>query len=383
MKAGLSTSIVLHVALIGFGLFTLSAPRALEVANVESFPVDIVPIEELTQIQEGDKKSPLNEKAAPLPTEKPEPVANAQRVGEAEVDVEAPPTPQTKPVPVETAAAPPPSPEPVDLPKLEAVEPEMAEPASVPATEAAPVPEPKAAVEPEPVKEAETPPPEPPAKPEPAKAAEPAPPAEPEPAEDAEQVASITPEKPKTEELILPASAPAPETRPKPQAQTAKAPERKESEKPVKEAAQKPKSAEKEFDADEVAALLNKAAPSGGGAKRSTETASLGGKKTTGGAKLSQGEMDALSNQLGGCWSLPAGAEGLDGMRVSIRFNVDASGKVDGRPAVETTSGNRSFDESAIRAVQKCDRQGLLLPMDKADTWSEIVVNFDPSAMLF
>ena len=45
MKAGLTTSVVLHAALLGFGLISLSAPRAIEVADVEALPVDIVPIE--------------------------------------------------------------------------------------------------------------------------------------------------------------------------------------------------------------------------------------------------------------------------------------------------------------------------------------------------
>ena len=69
MKVGLTTSAVLHAALIGFGLLTLSAPRALEVADVEAFPVDIVPVESITQIQQGDKKAVMKEKSAPLPTQ--------------------------------------------------------------------------------------------------------------------------------------------------------------------------------------------------------------------------------------------------------------------------------------------------------------------------
>ena len=45
MKAGLTTSVVMHAALLGFGLFSLSAPSAFEVADVEALPVDIVPVE--------------------------------------------------------------------------------------------------------------------------------------------------------------------------------------------------------------------------------------------------------------------------------------------------------------------------------------------------
>ena len=79
MKAGLTTSVILHASLLGFGLLTLSAPSALEVADVEAFPVDIVPISEMTQIQQGDKKAPLAEKSAPLPTQKP--ISTARRHG--------------------------------------------------------------------------------------------------------------------------------------------------------------------------------------------------------------------------------------------------------------------------------------------------------------
>jgi len=174
---------------------------------------------------------------------------------------------------------------------------------------------------------------------------------------------------------------PAPEAKPKPaEAQTAKAPDRKASEKPVKDAASKPKAEDSEFNEDEVAALLSKEKTAGGGAKRSSQEASLGGKQNQG-AKLSRGEEDALREQLSACWTIPAGAEGGDGLRVKVAFNVDATGKLDGRPRVEESSGNRAFDQSAVRAVQICDQQGLQLPAGKADVWAEIAVNFDPSSM--
>ena len=61
-----------------------------------------------------------------------------------------------------------------------------------------------------------------------------------------------------------------------------------------------------------------------------------------------------------------------------IRFNLDASGKLDGRPSVEKSSGNRQFDESAVRAVQKCDMAGLQVPAGKQDIWADVRVTFDP-----
>lgn len=377
MKAGLTTSVVLHAVVLGFGLVSLSAPEPFPPAP-ESLPVSIIPVEDVAQHLQGDEKAPLAERSAPLPTERPEQVENAQKVGENSVDTDAPITPQAKPRPVETAAAPKPQPKPVEKPAEQDVA-ETAEPTPVPATEVAPAAEPKQDVKPDPVKQAE-----------------PKPVEEPKPAEEpVQQTAAIEPsqakpdpvaeaietEQPKEESVALPDSAPAPAARPKPaEAQTAKAPEPKAADKPVKQAASKAKSEDEPSIEDQVAALLNKDKASGGGAKRSTETAALGGKKKTG-EKLTNSEMGALADQLSGCWSIPAGAEGGDGLRVSVKFRVNSSGKLEGMPEIESSSGNRPFDESAVRAVQKCDRAGLVLPAGKEEIWAEVVVNFDPSEM--
>jgi colicin import membrane protein len=347
MRAGLVISTTLHAALLGYGLLALSAPRAMEVADVEAFPVDIVPVESITQIQQGDKKAPKAEKSAPVPTRRPDQVADARNVGENSVDNDSPPTPTPKPRDVKAADAPPPAPEPAKKP---AVEPEKAEaraePQPVPATEETPQPQPKQQVKPDPAEQAAV-------------------------VEDAE-----------AEAVELPDSAPIPQARPQPpKAQTAKAPERKDTEKPAEKVAERPKSEEGKLDLGQVAALLDKQAPSGGGARRSTEQAALGGSKTTTGEKLTQSEMDALRGQLSGCWSIQTGGAETEGLRASVRFNLDVTGKLVGMPQVEASSGNRSFDDSAVRAVQKCDQQGLLVPQGKHEIWAEVLVNFDPSEM--
>ena len=267
MKVGLATSAVLHAALIGFGLLTLSAPRALEVADVEAFPVDIVPVESITQMQQGDKKAVMKEKSAPLPTRKPDIVPEAKKVGDAAVDTDKPPTPEPKPKPVETAAAPAPAPEPkakpIDDAKKDPPKQVETEPADAPATEVTPDPQPKQEVKPDPVAE------------------------------------TIVAETPEAETIDLPDVAPVPQSKPKPpEAQTAKAPDRKETDKPQEKQASKPKSDEKEFNADEVAALLNKEKASGGGAKRSTDEATLGGNKTRPARSCRNSEMGVLSDQL-------------------------------------------------------------------------------------
>jgi colicin import membrane protein len=387
LKAGLTTSVILHAAVLAFGLFSLSAPSALEVTDIESMPVDIVPLSEITQIQQGDKKATMHDKPAPTPTERPDIVADAQKVGENSVDTDKPVTPEAKPKPVEEAAAPKPAPESKVPIKTEDVPKPKEEPKPVPATDVAPVPQPKEEVKPEPVKQPDPKPvpvkePEPKPEPPKEKAAEQQPQPEVKPDAVAEAIAAEQP----TEAVQLPDAAPAPDARPQPRpapAETAKAPDRKNADKPVKEASARPQSKDKEFDADAISALLNKQKASGGGAKRSSEQASLGGDKSTGGAKLSQNEMDALRQKLGGCWSIPAGVDDAATLKVSVRFQLDRSGMLQGRPQVvaggAASGPGRTAAESAVRAVQKC--APFNLPADKYDTWAEVVVNFDPSDM--
>ncbi|WP_027059217.1 TonB family protein [Mesorhizobium loti] len=383
MKTGLTTSVILHTAALAFGLFTLSAPAALPSADVESVAVEIVPTEAVAQTLQGDKKAVMHEKPAPLPTQRPDIVPVAQKVGENTVDTDKPITPEAKPKPVDTTSAPPPAPTPIEKPKPEDVPKPQEKPKPIPATEVAPAPTPKEEVKPEPVKQTEP-------KPTPAKPAPTPPPQDktaaidPTPEVKPDAVAEAIAKDPPTEETQLPSSAPAPEARPKPQpaqAESAKAPDRKDADKPVKDASSKPKSDDKQFNADEITALLDKQKPSGGGAKRSTQQASLGGDKDQG-QKLSKSEQGALEDQLGHCWTLPVGLEGSEDFTVVIRFNLDASGKLEGRPTVEKSSGNPQFDASAVRAVQKCDVAGLQVPAGKQDIWSDVRVNFDPRAML-
>ncbi|WP_027055552.1 energy transducer TonB family protein [Mesorhizobium erdmanii] len=383
MKTGLTTSVILHTAVLAFGLFTLSAPAALPSANVESVAVDIVPMEAMAQTLQGDKKAVMHEKPAPLPTQRPDIVPASQKVGENSVDTDKPITPEAKPKPVDMTSAPPPAPTPKEKPSTEDVPKPQEKPKPIPATEVAPAPAPKQEVKPEPVKQTEP-------KPTPAKPAPTPPPQDktaaidPTPEVKPDAVAEAIAKDPPTEETQLPSSAPAPEARPKPQpaqAESAKAPDRKDAEKPVKEASSKPKSDDKQFNANEISALLDKQKPSGGGAKRSTQQASLGGEKDQG-QKLSKSEQGALEDQLGHCWTLPVGLEGSEDFTVVIRFNLDASGKLEGRPTVEKSSGNPQFDASAVRAVQKCDVAGLQVPAGKQDIWSDVRVNFDPRAML-
>jgi len=357
MKTGISTSLILHVTALAFGLVTLSAPKAHDAGDVQAMPVSIVPVESLTQLQQGDKTASVKEKPAPKETKRQDTVPEAKNTGENDVDLDDVPKPVAKPTKVETAAAP--KTEPAPKPAPEPVEVKQPEPKPEPVAQPTPAPEPTPA--PDPVAEAIT--------------------------------AEATPQ----ENLDFPAELPMPEARPQPPkpAKAAEKPPEKTPEKPVektaeakpekpaKETAKAPKQEDLESLTDEVAALLNKQAPAGGGAKRSTQQAAIGADKPSTADKLSVSEMDALRQRLATCWSIPAGVDDAEMLKVSVRFRLDRSGELEARPEVVRGGGAsgaaRTAAESAVRAVSKC--APFNLPADKYETWSEVVVNFDPSDM--
>lgn len=344
MKGSLATSTVLHAVVLGVALSSFTAPNTLEVENIESLPVSIVPIEELTQIQQGARDAPLAETAAPIPTTRPDPVADAQNTGDNSVDLKpaeaAAPSPRevVSEAPPKPAEKPAPTPEPVPEPVTEAAE-----------AEPAPIPEPT------------------PAESEPAPTEVAALPAETTPDPVAEAIAEAAPAEPQF--AALPNAGPVPQTRPTPPRPQAPA--------------QTASTMESDFNADEVAALLNKQDAAGGGARRSTETAALGGARTTRGNTLSQSEMDALRGQIQRFWNIiPGMADGGD-VRVIVRMRLDVSGNIVGQPDVSATGGSAgtrgTLASSAKRAVLRA--QPYQLPAEKYDSWSEVVVNFDPSQM--
>ena len=348
MKGSLATSTVLHALVLGVALSSFTAPRTLEVADVEAFPVSIVPVEEITQIQQGVKTAPVAEKAAPTPTSRPDPVPDAQNAGDNAVDLKS--SAAATPSPKEVVSEAPPKPAEKPAPK--------AEPAPKP--EPVEVAEPKPAPEPAPK----------PAEPTPAPVDVAALPAQTTPDPVAEAITEAAPAEPQF--AALPSAGPVPEKRPEPVKAAAK-PDSQEN----------ASSKESDFNADEVAALLNKQDAAGGGAKRSTETASLGGERTTRGNTLSQSEMDALRGQIQKYWNIiPGMADGGD-VRVTVKMRLDPAGNIIGEPDVSASGGSAgtrgTLSGSARRAVLRA--QPYQLPKEKYDSWAEVIVNFDPSQM--
>ncbi|MBT9369369.1 hypothetical protein [Rhizobium sp. CSW-27] len=375
MKGSLGTSLVLHFLVLTWALFSLSAPAKFEVGDVEALPVDIVPVESITQIQQGDKKAPMAEKSAPKPTQKPKVVENAENAGDNDVDLKTPPTPVKKPLQTEAAAAPQKTEKPLPNPttednKVKEVAPEETAPKP---QEVAALPQPR----PEPTPPTPKPEPQPEPKPAEQQAEEiPMPDAVPVPA------ARPTPDVPKPQEA-KPVEKPEPKKTetPKPAEKT---PDRKIADK-KQETAKSTSSKESDFNADEIAALLNKQEAAGGGAKRSAAPAALGGKHDTGGSKLSQSEIDALRGQIQNNWSVISGIEGAQGVIITVTMKLDETGAIIGRPEVKATGGSdnarRTLESSALRAVLRSS-PFKNLPADKYDAWSEVVVNFDPSELL-
>ncbi|UFW63353.1 hypothetical protein RlegWSM1455_17700 [Rhizobium laguerreae] len=379
MKASVITSAVLHGLVLTWAMVSLGAPESFKVEDFEAMPVDLVPVESITQMQQGDKKAPKKETSAPVPTTRPPIAQPAENAGDNNVDLKTPPVPNAKPSNSEAAAAnssekpmPKTDPVPNDVKDIIKEETEVEQPKQV-----ASIPPPKP-VEVAPPKPEEKPPEEQ-AKPE---------------------------ELPKPDAEALPDNVPTPVAKPQ-----VKPPEpQKPAEKPPEKTAEQPKAAEKptekkkadqkqetaksassmksDFNADEVAALLNKTDPSAGGAKRSTQEASLGAKKSNGGSKLSQSEEDAMKGLIEGNWLITPGMEGLSGMVITVHFKLDKEGNIIGQPEIESSGGSttdstrRALESGAYRAVMKSAPSfRSTLPMDKYDVWNEVVLNFNPSDM--
>ncbi len=350
MKLGATVSSAAHAALLAWGLVSLQGPEPLQMVNVEAVPVDIVPIEELTRSIEGAKEAEASPLPAPVPTRNPQTQEQAENVGDADIDAEPVRDGEAAPQPVQPSAAPAtpePEPEPEPEPVTEPAD-TAREDTPAPATELAALNEPAAPVREEPVEEAQ---------------------AEPEAVD---------------EEVQLPDNVPTPTARPDPpKPQTAKTTERKTPDQTAANRSQSNPEESDEATLDQISALINRQDPSAAGAKRSERDPSLGTNRPSSADQLSQSEMDALRAAIEQCWLVPIGMSGAEEMRVTITMDLDKDGRITGAPRVAASGGEpntrRAFAESARRAVLRCAPYNL--PKEKYDTWSKVVVNFDPSDM--
>jgi hypothetical protein len=335
MRAGTIASIVGHAAILGIGFFSFPNARPMEAEAIDALPVELVDISDTTDLLLGDKKS------KELPADKPQP--------KPETQAEAPsPKPAEKPAekPVEAAVAPAPP------PALEPPPPEKAEP------EPPPEPEQVAAL-PDPVE----PPPAPEASPD----------TLPQPADEAEPKPAAPPRLPKARPKSRPIAKP---VEPKP-----------EERDKLRDLAKAPKT-EKKFNTEDIAALLNKQEPSGGGDPTpATEPQTLG--STTGhvDAAMTQSWIAALSSKLRNCWNPPVGAREAGALVVTVSFNLLPDGSLAGTPVPVQVMGVSdpqaiAATDAALRAVAQCAPYNDIFPPEHYDRWKSIVIDFDPSKML-
>lgn len=334
MRTGVVVSAVAHAVIIGWGLISL--PRAFEnTAPVETLPVELVTLAELTDLAAGSRTAEPN---PPAPETAPEPE---------------PPPPPPPPPPERPAPQPEPEPAPVPPPP----EPVAAAPALTPIPP--PAPEPIPAPPPEPAPVLAPPPPAPPrvaaAEPAPTVPLVPSPVPRGRPRTPAPQTTASIPTPP------APTPAPPPTRTPTPQL-SAPAPD--------------------PFNAAAIAALIDRSPPASPAQPTPAATPGLGITDGRFDAAMTQNELAALRERIMSCWSMPQGALNAAELRTEVHMRLNPDGSLTGQPEIVSRPYGRYQaigPESVVRAIIACAPYNL--PADKYAQWQEIILDFNPTDM--
>jgi len=179
---------------------------------------------------------------------------------------------------------------------------------------------------------------------------------------------------------------------------------RKEEEKKRKEAALKKKrddekkrqeaeaAKQKQFDADKIAALLNKVPNASAPPPSASPNKPTKAKEPALGApdgrdkQISASELAMIGQIIKSCmktnWTVLSGGASAQETAVKIRLRFKADGTLSTPPEIMNPQRAPYFlaiSESAIRAVQQCEPFNL--PPTKYDDWKDIVLNFHPRDM--
>jgi outer membrane biosynthesis protein TonB len=135
------------------------------------------------------------------------------------------------------------------------------------------------------------------------------------------------------------------------------------------------------FNADQVAALLDKRDPQ----RQMAAADALNGQANLGAsdgraAELSLSELDALQKRITNCWSPPAGIDSASKIYVVLRVLFKPDGSMSREPVlVEATASplGPALAESAKRALLMCQPFTMLKP-EHYDQWKDIEMRFDP-----
>jgi colicin import membrane protein len=364
LQFALVISVLLHLAILGATLVSLQTRQPLRMAEPEAVAVGMIAPSEVTKVRLGTRTAKLLEAAA-----KESPKGEVAKKEAAKAKVAAAAAPAPPPPPPEQKSEPP------AAKTAEPPPPVAAAPAPVPPAEA----QKKLEVE---RQEAER------------QAALKA-----EAQKQAEEQAKAEEQKKAAEKKRL-------EEQKKAEAQKRLEEERRKAElKKKRELALKKKREEEKkrreaeaakkqkFNADKIAALLNKvpdAAPPPPSAPSEAPTKAKG--PTLGSAEGRDKEISAselsmlkgrISARLKACWRLPSGGGGSDTPVVTLRWRLKPDGSLDGEPLVDRPRNDPLFllaAEAAQRAVRECSPFDL--PPDKYSIWRNITWDFDPRQML-
>lgn len=371
MRTGLTVSISAHVLLLVLGLINLGSTQKLE-TSVQSISVDLVPIEEYSNIRMGQLDSEVVETDAPSIVDTDMPAELAQPTGNtAENQVTPSPADVPTPSPVtETVPAPEQQPDP--------------EPEPEPEPEPAPVPEPAPAPTPTPVQPAlpETRPADLVPAPAPAPAPEPTPEPVPEPVPEPEPAPEPAPAPAPQVNVAMPTSRPSDLAQIREQAQAAERRRREEEERQRQAAAQQPRptppsTAPSQTAADQINNIINNAPTTGGttGQGGSTTLGDTGGTS----ARLSQTAIDGLVARIKTCWNLLP-SDFNSGMNVTLRVSMNRDGSVSGTPQVvssDPSPAGQGIARAAQRAVMGCAPYSML-SADAYEQWRQIEIELRP-----
>lgn len=172
-----------------------------------------------------------------------------------------------------------------------------------------------------------------------------------------------------------------------------------EKERQVREAEEKRKAEEKKkFDANKLAALLNKipdsaAAPptaSTPPTKPTTHTGPAAGERQGNDTVLTASEIAMIGSLIkqhikaNDCWHFQAGAVGAQDLKVKLELQFRPDGTLAAEPRVANSSANPQFGfaaESAIRAVKACEPFNMLPAEKYATVWKHMYFTFDPGSL--
>lgn len=192
-----------------------------------------------------------------------------------------------------------------------------------------------------------------------------------------EQVAKK--DEPKPEET-KPDPTPSPDAIQKKLEEQPKKVEKKEAPKKVVEKKTPPVKS-KDFNPNEIAALLDRKQPSrkqNSGEQKTNET--FGAPKGEA-LTLSMSELDAFKRHVTSCWNVLPGAGNMERISVELVIKLNPDGTLASPPELykrPTTPGAQATAESAIRAVINCAPYKMLQARTYP-VWKDMILTFDPS----